>query len=54
MNADWISRANLNFTVPLLDFFSVKLQFGWINDSNPDPDVGNNKQTAKLLFGVDF
>lgn len=51
---DWISRANLDFTVPLFDFFSVKLAFGWIDDSNPDPDVGNNKQTAKLLFGVDF
>ena len=54
MNADWISRANLNFTIPLFDFFSVKLAFGWINDSNPDPDVGNNKQTTKLLFGLDF
>jgi len=54
MSADWISRANLGFTVPLFDFFSVKLAFGWINDSNPDPDVGNNKQTSKLMFGVDF
>lgn len=54
MSADWISRANLNFTVPLFDFFSVKLAFGWINDSNPDPEVGNNKQTTKLLFGVNF
>lgn len=54
MNADWISRAKLGFTIPLFDFFSVKLQFGWINDSNPDPDVGNNKQTTKLLFGLDF
>jgi len=54
MNEDWISRASLNFTVPLFDFFSVKLAFGWINDSNPDPDVGNNKQTTKLLFGVNF
>ena len=54
MNADWISRANLVFTIPLFDFFSVKLQFGWINDSNPDPDVGNNKQTSKLLFGLNF
>ena len=54
LDADWISRANLNFTVPLFEFFSVKLQFGWINDSNPDPDVGNNKQTSKLLFGLNF
>jgi len=54
MNKDWIFRSNLNFTVPLFDFFSVKLAFGWINDSNPDPEVGNNKETAKLLFGLEF
>ena len=53
-SADWISRANLNFSVPLFDFFSVRLAFGWINDSNPDPNVGNNKETTKLLFGLDF
>jgi len=51
---DWIMRANLNFTVPLFDFFSVKLAFDFINDSNPDPEVGNNKTTTKLLFGLDF
>jgi putative salt-induced outer membrane protein YdiY len=51
---DWILRANLNFTVPLFDFFSVKLAFDFINDSNPDPSVGNNKTTTKLLFGLDF
>jgi putative salt-induced outer membrane protein YdiY len=51
---EWIMRANLNFTVPLFDFFSVKLAFDFINDSNPDPEVGNNKTTTKLLFGVDF
>lgn len=54
MNQDWIFRSNLTFTVPLFDFFSVKLAFGWINDSNPDPEVGNNKETAKLLFGLEF
>ncbi len=51
---DWIMRSNLNFTVPLFDFFSVKLAFDFINDSNPNPEVGNNKTTTKLLFGVDF
>jgi hypothetical protein len=51
---DWIMRSNLTFTVPLLDFFSVKLAFDFINDSNPNPEVGNNKTTTKLLFGVDF
>jgi len=53
-NKDWIMRSNLNFTVPLFDFFSVKLSFDFINDSNPDPTVGNNKTTTKLLFGLDF
>lgn len=51
---DWILRSNLNFTVPLFDFFSVKLAFDLIDDSNPDPTVGNNKTTTKLLFGVNF
>ena len=51
---DWIFRSNLNFTVPLFDFLSIKLAFNLINDSNPNPDVGNNKTTTKLLFGVDF
>lgn len=51
---DWIFRSNLTFTVPLFDFLSVKLAINHINDSNPNPDVGNNKTTTKLLFGVDF
>lgn len=53
-NKDWIFRSNLNLTVPLFDFLSVKLAFNLINDSNPNPTVGNNKTTTKLLFGVDF
>jgi hypothetical protein len=51
---DWIFRSNLNFTIPLFDFLSVKLVFDNINDSNPNPSVGNNKMTSKLLFGLDF
>jgi hypothetical protein len=51
---DWLTRANINFTVPLFEFFSIKLALGYVNDSNPDPTVGNNKQTTKLLFGLDF
>ena len=51
---DWILRSNVNFTIPLFDFFSVKLAMNYINDSNPDPTVGNNKTTTKLLFGLDF
>ena len=54
MGEDWIFRSNLTFTVPLFDFFSVKLAYNLINDSNPDPSVGNNKTTTKLLFGFDF
>jgi putative salt-induced outer membrane protein YdiY len=53
-NDDWVLRSNLSFTVPLFDFFSVKLVFDLINDSNPDPEVGNNKSKTKLLFGIDF
>lgn len=51
---DWVLRSNLNFTVPLFDFFSVKLAIDLRNDSNPDPSVGNNKTTTKLLLGIDF
>jgi len=51
---NWIFRSNLNFTVPLFDFLSIKLAFNLINDSNPNPDVGNNKTTTNLLFGVNF
>jgi len=51
---DWILRSTVNFTIPLFDFFSVKLAVNYTNDSNPDPTVGNNKTTTKLLFGLDF
>lgn len=51
---DWVLRSNLTFGIPLFDFFSVKLSIDHRNDSNPDPSVGNNKTTTKLLLGVDF
>ena len=51
---DWIFRANAGLTIPLFEFFSVKLLYTMTNDSNPDPAVGNNKDTTKLLFGFDF
>ncbi|PHS41684.1 MAG: hypothetical protein COB07_01155 [Sulfurovum sp.] len=54
MGEDWIFRSNLTFTVPLFDFLSVNLAYDFINDSNPDPEVGNNKTTTKLFFGFDF
>lgn len=54
ISEDWIFRSNLSFAVPLFDFFSVRLVFDFINDSNPNPTIGNNKTTSKLLFGVDF
>ena len=53
-SADWLTRANLNFTVPIFEFLSIKLALTYVDDSNPDPTVGNNKQTTKLLFGVNF
>jgi len=51
---DWIFRANAGITIPLFEFFSVKFLYTLSNDSNPDPTVGNNKSTTKLLFGFDF
>ncbi len=51
---DWIWRSYINFTIPLFDFISMKLAIAWINDSNPDPTVGNNKTTTNLMFGIDF
>ena len=51
---DWLLRSNVNFTVPLFDFLSLKLAWSLVNDSNPNPSVGNNKTTTKLLFGVNF
>jgi hypothetical protein len=54
LNKDWIFRSNLDFTIPLFDFFSVKLALHHINDTNPDPSIGKNKTTTKLLFGLDF
>jgi len=54
LNRDWVLRSKLNFTVPLFNFLSIKLALELTNDSNPSPDVGNNKATSKLLFGVNF
>jgi len=51
---DWIFRANAGIKIPLFEFFSVKFLYTLINDSNPDPAVGNNKSTTKLMFGFDF
>lgn len=51
---DWIFRSNLTLAVPLFDFFSIRLSQDWINDSNPAPAVGNNKETTKIMFGLDF
>jgi len=51
---DWVMRSNLTFAIPLFDFFSVKVAVDLRDDSNPDPSVGNNKTTTKLLFGLDF
>ncbi len=51
---DWVFRSNLTLGIPLFDFFSVKLSYDLRNDSNPDPSVGNNKTTTKLLLGLDF
>jgi len=54
LGEDWIIRSNINFTIPLFDFLSVKLAVNYINDTNPDPSVGTNKTTTNLLFGLKF
>ena len=54
MGEDWVSRANLTFSIPLFDFLALRLAVDWINVSNPDPSIGNNKTTTKMLFGFDF
>lgn len=51
---DWVLRSNLTLALPVFEFFSVKLAFDLRNDSNPDPSVGNNKTTSRMLFGVKF
>lgn len=51
---EWISRANMGLTVPLYEFLTMRFDFLWINDSNPDPSIGNNKTQTNLMFGVDF
>ena len=51
---EWISRANMGLTVPLYEFLTMRFDFLWINDSTPDPSIGNNKTQTNLMFGVDF
>ena len=51
---EWLSRANFGFTIPLYEFLTMRLDIEWINDSNPDPSIGNNKTQTNLMFGVDF
>jgi putative salt-induced outer membrane protein YdiY len=53
-NEDWITRANLGFTAPIYGFLTMKLGIQWINDSNPDPSIGNNKTKTNLMFGFEF
>lgn len=53
-NQDWITRANLGFTAPIYGFLTMKLALQWINDSNPDPSIGNNKTKTNLMFGFEF
>jgi len=43
LREEWPSRANLGFTLPLYEFLTMRLNIEWINDSNPDPSIGNNK-----------
>ncbi|MEN8727060.1 MAG: DUF481 domain-containing protein [Sulfurovum sp.] len=51
---DWLLRSRFGITVPIYEFFSVKLNVKWVNDSNPDPSIGNNKTETDILFGFSF
>jgi len=51
---EWISRANMGLTVPLYELITMRFDFLWINDSTPDPTIGNNKTQTNLMFGIDF
>lgn len=54
LSEDWLMRSRFGLTIPIYEFFSMKVNFLWINDSNPNPSIGNNKTKTNVLFGVDF
>ena len=51
---NWLSRGELEFSVPITQLISMKLRFTNVYDNNPSPDVGNNKLTSTLLLSLGF
>jgi len=51
---EWLLRTELALTVPLIDPIAMKLRIANVNDSNPSPDVGNNKITTTLGLSLIF
>ncbi|MEE9521736.1 MAG: DUF481 domain-containing protein, partial [candidate division NC10 bacterium] len=51
---EWLLRTELALTVPLIDPIAMKLRVTNVNDSNPTPDVGNNKITTTLGLSLIF
>lgn len=51
---EWLYRTEFALTVPLIDPIAMKLRVTNINDSNPTPDIGNNKVTTTLGLSLIF
>lgn len=54
IDENWLYRAELEFSIPITQVLSMKLRFTQVNDTNPTPDVGNNKFTSNLLLSFSF
>lgn len=51
---DWLFRAEVDFTVPVVDPIALKIKLTTVNDNNPTPDVGNNKFTTRVGIALRF
>jgi putative salt-induced outer membrane protein YdiY len=51
---DWLSRAEIVFTVPVVDPIALKIKLTEVYDNNPAPDVGNNKFTTSVGLALKF
>lgn len=54
IHANWLFRAELEFSIPITQILAMKLRFTNVNDNNPTPDVGDNKFTTNLLLSFGF
>lgn len=51
---DWLFRWNFEITVPIWDPIAMRFRMRNTNDSNPAPDVGNNKFTTIMGLTLQF